>query len=78
MAFNNYQHLPANSKQTGFGVGPHDFVAYAYGTGGGTSTNNLVQIDYFRGGLQAGGTLIATVVYVYDAADNVVSSERTV
>ncbi len=77
MAFNNYKHLPANSKQTGMGIGPHDFVQYSYGTGGGTSTSNIILIEYFRGGLQAGGVLVGSVAYSYDSNDNVVSSERT-
>lgn len=77
MAFNNYENRPENSKQTGMGIGPHDYALYTYGTGGGTSSDNLVQIDYYVGGQQDSGTLVGTVVYTYNSADNVVSSERT-
>lgn len=77
MAFNNYENRPENSKQTGMGIGPHDYALYTYGTGGGTSSENLVRIDYFVGGQQGSGELVGTIVFTYNSQDNIISSERT-
>ena len=76
MAFHNKQHRVENSRESSFGVGPHDYVAYTYGTGGGTSTSNIIDIHYYRGGQQASGTLIAHITYTYDSNDNVITTER--
>lgn len=76
MSFKNSQFRPENSLQTGFGVGPHDYVTYTYGTGGGTSATNLTDIKYYRGGKQASGKLVGHVQYTYDANDNVITAER--
>jgi hypothetical protein len=76
MAFHNHPNYRNNSKFTSMGVGPHDYAAYTYGTGGGTSASNLIQIDYYVGGQQASGTLVGTIIYTYDANDNITSSER--
>lgn len=77
MAYHNKQHAAENlNGNPGLGVPAHDYVAYTYGTGGGTSTSNLTDVRYYRGGLQAGGTLVCHVTFTYDSSDNVTSSER--
>ena len=76
MAFNNKQYRVENSQQSGLGIGPHDYITYTYGTGGGSSASNLTDVRYYRGGLQASGTLVAHVTYTYDSNDNVLTVER--
>jgi len=76
MAYHNKRFSENNFVQSGLGIGPHDYVTYTYGTGGGTSATNLTDVRYYRGGQQASGTLIAHVNYTYDASDNVIASER--
>ena len=76
MAFNNSRFRPENSLEAGFGVGPHDYVTYTYGTGGGSSATNLTDVHYYRGGFQASGEQIAHIRYTYDSNDNVVTAER--
>lgn len=76
MAFHNKQYRVENSQVTGLGVGPHDYVTYTYGTGGGTSASNLTDVHYYRGGQQASGTLVAHITYTYDSNDNVITTER--
>ena len=77
MAFHNYPNYRNNSKFTSMGVGPHDYAEYTYGAGGGSSSDNLIQIDYYVGGQQASGTLVGTIEYTYDSNDNIISAERT-
>ena len=78
MAYHNKENAAENlNGNQGLGIPAHDFVAYTYGTGGGTSTANLTDAQYYRGGLQAAGTLVSHVVYAYDVNDNVTSVERT-
>lgn len=77
MAFHNHPNYRNNSKFTSMGVGPHDYAAYTYGAGGGSSSDNLIQIDYYLGGQQASGTLVGTIEYSYDSNDNIISAERT-
>ena len=76
MAFNNDKDRRENALHTGMGVGPHDYVTYTYGTGGGTSATNLTDIKYYIGGQQDAGTLIGHIVYTYDVNDNVITAER--
>jgi hypothetical protein len=76
MAYHNKKFSEDNFVQTGFGIGPHDYVAYTYGTGGGSSATNLTDVRYYRGGQQTSGTLIAHISYTYDSNDNVLSAER--
>ena len=76
MAFNNDKDRRENALQTGMGIGPHDYVTYTYGTGGGTSATNLTDIKYYIGGQQDSGTLVGHIVYTYDANDNIVTAER--
>ncbi len=76
MAFNNKEFRVQNSLETGFGIGPHDYVTYTYGTGGGTSSTNLTDVYYYRGGQQDSGTLVARVTYTYNSADKVLTAER--
>ena len=76
MAFNNARFRLENSLDTGMGIGPHDYVTYTYGTGGGTSSTNLTDIYYYRGGKQNSGEMIAHVRYTYDSNDNIVTAER--
>jgi hypothetical protein len=76
MAFNNDKDRRENALHTGMGVGPHDYVTYTYGTGGGTSATNLTDIKYYLGGQQASGELVGHIVYTYDANDNIITAER--
>ena len=76
MAFHNKQYRAENSWESGFGVGAHDYITYSYGAGGGTSVNNITDIFYYRGGVQASGTLVARVTYTYNASDNILTAER--
>ena len=76
MAFNNDRDRRENSLHTGMGIGPHDYVTYTYGTGGGTSATNLTDIKYYIGGQQDSGTLVGHIIYTYDANDNIVTAER--
>lgn len=76
MAFNNDKDRRENALQTGMGIGPHDYVTYTYGTGGGTSATNLTDIKYYIGGQQDSGTLVGHIIYTYDANDNIVTAER--
>ena len=76
MAFNNDKDRRENALHTGMGIGPHDYVTYTYGTGGGTSATNLTDVHYYRGGKQASGKLVGHIQYTYDANDNVITATR--
>jgi hypothetical protein len=53
------------------GIPPHDHVVNAY-TGG-----NLTSVTYYRGGLQASGENVATIVLTYDGNGNLLTVTRT-
>ena len=77
MAYHNRANAAENlNGNPGFGVPAHDYIQYLYGTGGGSSSTNLTDIKYYRGGLQAGGDLVAHIQYTYDSSDNVTAAER--
>ena len=72
MAFNNKIHKVENSRVSGFGIGPHDFMRNTYNDGG-----LITKTEYFRGGLQAGGQNVGILEFVYDGSNNLTSVERT-
>lgn len=72
MSFKNSQYRPENSLQTGFGVGPYDYMVNTY------DGNDLIQIDYYRGGEEASGEHIARIVMTYDVSGNMLTAKRTV
>jgi len=71
MAFYNYPQRKNNSKFTGMGVGPHDYVTYTYDVDG-----NVTDIHYYLGGEQDSGTLVGHIQYTYDGSGNIVTAER--
>jgi hypothetical protein len=71
MAYYNYPQRKNNSKFTGMGVGPHDYVTYTYDGSG-----NVTDIYYYLGGQQASGTLVGHIRYTYDGSGNITTSER--
>jgi len=71
MGYFNYPNRVNNSKDTSMGIGPHDYVLYSY-----DSNQNPVRLQYFVGGQQENGSLVADVVINYDANNNVTGSYR--
>ena len=71
MAFYNYPQRKNNSKFTGMGVVPHDYVTYTYDV-----NDNVTDIRYYLGGEQAGGTLVGHIQYTYDVNGNIATAER--
>lgn len=71
MAYHNKKFSEDNFVQTGLGIGPHDFLQNAY-----DANNNITSTEYYRGGLQGSGTLIARVEYTYDSNQNLITVER--
>ena len=72
MAFNNKIHAVENSRVSGFGIGPHDFMRNTYNAGG-----LITKTEYFRGGSQATGENVGVLEFSYDAGNNIISVERT-
>lgn len=73
MAFHNKQFASENlNGNPGMGIGAHDFIQNAY-----NANNDIISTEYYRGGLQAGGELVARVVYTYDSNSNLETVERT-
>jgi hypothetical protein len=54
------------------GIPPHDHVVNTYDAG-----NNITEVQYYRGGQQAAGKLVARVELTYDGAGNLVTVTRT-
>ena len=73
MAFHNKPFRAENSIQAGLGIGAFDYQTNSY-----DANNNVSNSNYYIGGLQGAGTLIATVTYTYDANNNPLTIERTV
>jgi len=73
MAYHNKKYAPENlNGAQGMGIPAHDFIQNAYDI-----SNNITSTEYYRGGLQGGGTLVARVVYTYDGNNNLITVERT-
>jgi len=72
MSFTAKQFGTHESAYGNMGIPPHDHVSNTY------SGNNLTQVDYFRGGAQASGKLVARVELTYDGAGNLLTVTRTV
>lgn len=72
MAFNNKIHKVENSRVSGFGIGPHDFMRNTYNAGG-----TITKTEYFRGGQQFNGENVGVLEFGYDANGNLTSVERT-
>lgn len=72
--------MPYVSKQFGthessygnMGIPPHDHLKNTY-TG-----SNITTVEYFRGGLQDAGKLVARLELTYDGAGNLSTVTRTV
>lgn len=71
MGYFNYPNRANNTKDTSMGIGPHDYVLYSY-----DSNQNPTRLQYFVGGQQENGSLVADVVITYDANNNVTGSYR--
>lgn len=71
MAYNNKIHRVENSRVSGFGIGPHDFMKNTYDAQG-----KLIRTEYFRGGVQDGGEDVGVLEYTYDTAGNITTVER--
>ena len=71
MGYFNYPNRANNSKDTSMGIGPHDYVLNTY-----DANQRVTRVQYFSGGLQESGSLVADVIYEYDAGGNVTGSYR--
>jgi hypothetical protein len=73
MAYHNKKYATENlNGPQGLGIAAYDFIQNSYDV-----NNNLESTEYYRGGLQGSGTLVARVVYTYDGNSNLLTVERT-
>lgn len=72
MSYHNKAFAVENLNGTnGLGIPAHDFIQNAYDV-----SNNITSTEYYRGGLQGSGELVARVVYTYDGNSNLMTVER--
>jgi hypothetical protein len=71
MGYYNHPNRVNNNKDTSMGIGPHDYILYSY-----DANQQVTRAQYFLGGLQDNGSIVADVVYLYDGSGNLNGSYR--
>ena len=73
MAFTAKKFGVQESAFGNMGIPPHDHVKNTY-----DGTNNLTTVEYFRGGQQDSGKLVAQMDLTYDGVGNLLTVTRSV
>lgn len=60
----------SNYIANGFGIPAHDFIKNTYDV-----NDNVIQVDYYSGGVQDSGELVASLVLTYDIKGNLETVE---